>query len=239
MADRLDLGGIPVEVTFKDIKNVHLSVYPPNGRVRISAPARMSLDTIRVFAISKLGWIKQQQRRLREQERETPREYLNRESHYLWGRRYLLHVIEGNQSPSVEIQHSRLSLHVRPETSEERKQEIVSQWYRSQMRAAVPSLIAQWTPIMGVTVEGFHLQQMKTKWGSCNPRAGTIRLNTELAKKPRECLEYIVVHEMAHLLEPTHNARFIAIMDRCMPNWSLRRDQLNRLPVRHEDWAQC
>jgi len=237
MAERIDLGGIPVEVTFKDIKNVHLSVYPPTGRVRISAPVRMNLDTVRIFAISKLDWIKQQQRKLREQERETPREYLNRESHYLWGRRYLLRVIEGDQTPSVEIQHSRLLLHVRQKTTEEKKQEVVAQWYRNQMRVAIPSLIDKWTPVIGVTVQGFYVQQMKTKWGSCNPRAGTIRLNTELAKKPKECLEYIVVHEMAHVLEPTHNARFIALMDGFIPNWRLRRDQLNRLPVRHEEWG--
>jgi predicted metal-dependent hydrolase len=237
MADRLDLGGISAEVMFKDIKNVHLSVYPPTGRVRISAPARMTLDTIRVFAISKLGWIKQQQRKLREQERETPREYLNLESHYLWGKRYLLRVIEGDQVPSVEVQHSRLLLRIRPGTSDEMKQEIVAQWYRNQMRAVANSLIARWTTVMGVTVERFYVQQMKTKWGSCNPRAETIRLNTELAKKPKECLEYIVVHEMTHLLEPTHNARFIALMDRFMPNWRLRRDHLNQLPVRHEEWG--
>jgi predicted metal-dependent hydrolase len=237
MAERLDLGGMAVDVTFKQIKNVHLSVYPPNGSVRISAPARMSLDTVRVFAISKLGWIKQQQRKLRAQERETPREYLNQESHYLWGKRYLLRVVEGDQAPSIEVQHSRLLLRVHPEATEEKKREIVAQWYREQIRVAVPALIARWTPVMGVTVERFYIQQMKTKWGSCNPRAATIRLNTDLAKKPNECLEYIVVHEMAHLLEPTHNARFIAIMDRFMPNWRLRRDSLNRLPVRHEEWA--
>jgi len=237
MAARIDLGGTPVEVTFKDIKNVHLSVYPPNGCVRISAPARMSLDTIRVYAISKLGWIKQQQRKFREQERETPREYLNLESHHLWGKRYLLRVIEGDQIPSVEIQHSRLLLRVRTETTEERKQEIVAQWYRAQMREAVPLLIDRWAPVMGVKVAGFYVQKMKTKWGSCNPRAGTIRLNTELAKKPKECLEYIVVHKLAHLLEPTHNACFIALMDRFMPSWRLRRDQLNQLPVRHEQWV--
>src|SRR5271170_7631471 len=198
MAERLDLGGIPVEVSFKDIKNVHLSVHPPTGRVRISAPARMSLDTIRVFAISKLGWIKQQQRKLREQERETPREYLNLESHYLWGKRYLLRVIEGNWAPSIEVQHSRLLLRVRPGTTDEMKREIFAQWYRDQVRSVAPSLIARWTTVMSVTVERLYVQQMKTKWGSCNHRAGTIRLNTELAKKPKECLEYIVVHEMAH-----------------------------------------
>lgn len=237
MAERLDLGGIAVDVTFKDIKNVHLSVYPPAGRVRISAPQRMNLDTIRVFAISKLGWIKQQQKKLREQERETPREYLNRESHYLWGKRYLLRMVEGDQAPSIEIQHRQLVMRVYRGTTEQKKQEIVAQWYRTEMRAAIPVLIARWEPVIGVKVEGFYIQQMKTKWGSCNHRAGTIRLNTELAKKPKECMEYIVVHEMVHLLEATHNARFISLMDGFMPNWRFRRSQLNQLPVRHEEWA--
>jgi predicted metal-dependent hydrolase len=237
MAERLDLGGIPAEVSFKDIKNLHLSVHPPNGRVRISAPKRMALDTIRVFAISKLGWIKQQQRKLKEQERETPREYLNLESHYFWGKRYLLCVIEHGGSPSIEVQHSRLLLRVPLGTNQQKMQQIVAQWYRSQMKAAIPPLIARWASVMGVEVSRFYVQQMKTKWGSCNHRTGTIRLNTELAKKPKDCLEYVVVHEMTHLLEPTHNARFISIMDRFMPNWRLRRDQLNRLPVRHEEWA--
>jgi len=237
MAERLDLGEIAVDVVFKDIKNVHLSVYPPTGRVRISAPVRMSQDKIRIFAISKLGWIKQQQRKLREQERETPREYLNLESHYLWGKRYLLRVIDTDQSPSIEVQHSRLLLRVHPETTEEKKQEIVALWYRGQLKAVVPAVVVRWSAVLGVEIAGFHVQQMKTKWGSCNHRAGTIRLNTELAKKPKECLEYIVVHEMTHLLEPTHNARFLALMDQFMPNWRLRRDHLNLLPVRHEEWA--
>jgi predicted metal-dependent hydrolase len=235
MTEWLDLGGIKVEVSFKDIKNVHLSVYPPNGRLRISAPRRMGLDTVRLFAISKFGWIKKQQRKLLEQERETPREYLNLESHYLWGKRYLLRLIESEKT-SVEIQHSRLLLRVPEGTNQQKMSQIVAQWYRNQMRAAVPPIIAKWTLAMGVTVRGFYVQQMKTKWGSCNHRAGTIRLNTELAKKPKECLEYVVVHEMVHLLEHTHNARFISIMDRFMPHWRLRRDQLNRLPVRHEEW---
>jgi predicted metal-dependent hydrolase len=236
VADRLDLGEIAVDVTFKNIKNVHLSVYPPAGHVRISAPIRMSLNTVRVFAISKLGWIKQQQRKIVAQDRETPREYLDLESHYLWGKRYLLRVIEGNPSSTIEVQHSKLLLRVPPKTTEEKKQDIVARWYRGQLKAAVPSVIARWSLVLGVTVEDFYVQQMKTKWGSCNHRAGTIRLNTELAKKPNECLEYVVVHEMVHLLEPTHNARFIALMERFMPNWRLRRDRLNQLPVRHEDW---
>ncbi len=237
MATQLKLGDILVEVVLKDIKNVHLSVYPPNGRVKISAPSRMSLDTIRVFAISKLSWIKQQQKKLQEQERETPREYLNRESHYVWGRRYLLNLIEADEAPSVELKHNRMYLKVRPATDEEKKQTILDGWYREQIKKSTPPLIEKWEPLLGVKVERFFVQRMKTKWGSCNPATRGIRLNTDLAKKPRECLEYIVVHEMVHLLEPTHNARFVAIMDRFMPQWHFRRKQLNQLPVRHEDWG--
>lgn len=238
MATQLKLGDIAVEVVLKDIKNVHLSVYPPSGRVRISAPSRMSLDTIRVFAISKLAWIKQQQEKFRDQERETPREYLNRESHYVWGKRYLLKSIECDEAPaSVELKHSTMVLRLRPGTAESKKQAVVEEWYREQLKNAVPPLIAKWEPIMGVKVDRFFVQRMKTRWGSCNARTHRIRLNTDLAKKPRECLEYIVVHEMAHLLEPTHNARFVNLMDRLMPQWRFYRDKLNRLPVRHEEWG--
>ncbi len=225
-----------MDVVQKDIKNVHLSVYPPTGRVRISAPLRMNLDTIRVFAISKLGWIKQQQRKLREQERETPREYLDRESHYVWGKRYLLKIEEQDAAPEVELKHNKMILRIRPAASQERKHDILDEWYREQLKAAAPALIAKWEPLMGVKVERFFVQRMKTKWGSCSPDSRNIRLNTDLAKKPPECLEYIVVHEMVHLLEPTHNSRFVALMDQFMPKWRFYKDQLNKLPVRHENW---
>jgi predicted metal-dependent hydrolase len=234
---KIELGEIAVDVVRKDIKNVHLSVYPPTGKVRISAPLRMDLDTIRVFAISKLGWIRQQQRKMREQEREPPREYLDRESHYVWGKRYLLKLIEKDAAPEVELQHSQIILRTRPATGGERKQEILEEWYRSQLKAAAPQVIAKWEPLIGVKVELFFVRKMKTKWGSCSPGTASIRLNTDLAKKPRECLEYIVVHEMAHLLEPTHNSRFLALMDGFLPQWRACRDALNRLPVRHERWG--
>jgi predicted metal-dependent hydrolase len=237
MVTQIELGNIAVDVVFKDIRNVHLGVYPPSGKVRISAPKRMSLDSVRVFAISKLGWIKQQQKKVRDQERETRREYLDRESHYVWGKRYLLQVLEVDASPGVQLKSGEMLLLARPGADDDKKQAIVAQWYRNQIKAAVPGLIAKWGLLMGVTVDRFFVQQMKTKWGSCNPGNRCIRLNTDLAKKPRECLEYIVVHEMAHLLEPRHNARFIGLMDRFMPNWRHRRDQLNQLPVRHEEWG--
>jgi predicted metal-dependent hydrolase len=230
------LGEMPVDVVLKDIKNVHLSVYPPTGKVRISAPSRMSLDTIRVFAISKLAWIKQQQKKICEQERETPRDYLERESHYVWGTRYLLTITESDEPPAVELKHRRIHLRVRPGTDATKRQDIFNEWYREQLKQAVPALIAKWEPLLEVNVARFFVQRMKTKWGSCNPVARSIRLNTDLAKKPRECLEYLVVHEMIHLLEPTHNARFVALMDRFLPRWQQCRAVLNRLPVRHENW---
>jgi predicted metal-dependent hydrolase len=226
-----------VDVILKEIKNVHLSVYPPSGRVRISAPKHMSLDAIRVFAVSKLDWIRQQQTKLREQERETPRDYVNRESHYVWGKRYLLTVTESDEPPAVELKPRRMLLRVRPGTGEAQRQALVEAWYRERLREAVWPLLARWQPLLGVHVERWFLQRMKTRWGSCNHQARTIRLNTELAKKPPECLEYVLVHELVHLLEPTHNARFIALMDQFMPKWQFHRQVLNRLPVRQEAWS--
>lgn len=233
---KINLGEIEAEVTFKAIKNVHLSVQPPLGRVRISAPIRMKLDTVRVFAISKLGWIKQQQRKLTAQERESSRDYVNRESHYVWGKRVLLTVVERDSPPSVMVQMSKMTLVVRPGTDRSQRHEILERWYREQVRMEVPRLIEKWEKSLGVKVEHFYIQRMKTRWGSCNPTTGSIRLNTDLAKKPLQCLEYIVLHEMMHLLEPTHNARFIALLDRHMPQWQDRRELLNRLPVKHDDW---
>ena len=219
-----------VDVILKDIKHVHLSVHPPLGRVRISAPSGMSLDTFRVFAISKLGWIRQQQRKLQRQERETLREYVDAESHYIWGKRDLLRVVEGADVPSVSLTHRCLLLRVRPGTSLGRKRSLLDEWYRVQLKEAVPHLLAKWEPVMGVQVQRFFVQRMKTKWGSCNPTTGSIRLNTELAKKPRECLEYIVVHEMVHLLEPTHNLG--AVSAKAAAAGFSRRDRTSALAVR-------
>jgi hypothetical protein len=237
MNAHFQLGDIAVEVVLKDIKNVHLSVYPPSGRVRVAAPLRMSLDTIRVFTISKLSWIKQQQKKFQGQERDTPREYLDRESHYVWGRRYLLVLSESDEAPCVQLKHRKMLLRVRPETDDAKREAVIQSWYRDQLREAVPPLIAKWEARLGVQVARVFVQRMKTKWGSCASGARNIRLNTELAKKPPECLEYIVLHEMVHLLEPTHNARFVAVMDRFMPRWQFHRAVLNRLPVRHEQWG--
>ncbi|MEY4979599.1 MAG: hypothetical protein RLZZ352_1869 [Pseudomonadota bacterium] len=237
MTVTIDLGGVSADVVRKRIKHVHLSVYPPAGRVRISAPEHMALDTIRVFAISKLSWIKGQQRKVQAQARELPRDYIDRESHYLWGKRYLLTVVEQNAAPSIDQQHNRIVLSVRPGTTTERREELLDAWYREQVKAAVPPLLAKWEALMGVKSSKVFIQRMKTQWGSCNPSSHAIRLNTDLAKKPPECLEYIVVHELAHLIEPSHGPRFVSAMDLFMPQWRQYRDELNTLPVRHEDWV--
>ncbi len=237
MVTRLDLGGVRVDVIRKDIKNIHLGVYPPHGKVRIAAPSWMELDAIRLFAINKLAWIKRQQKKLSAQERETPREYLERESHYVWGQRYLLQIVERNGRPAVHIAHKQLILQLRPGADAKKREEILAGWYRGNLKRALPAILARWQPIIGVRAEHCYVQHMKTKWGSCNPASGNIRLNTELAKKPPECLEYIVVHELLHLREPTHNDRFVALMTKLMPHWQDCRDKLNRLPVRNESWS--
>lgn len=233
----LQLGEIAVDVVLKDIKNIHLSVHPPLGKVRIAAPLRMELDTIRVFAITKLAWIKNQQKKLREQERETPREYLDRESHYVWGKRYLLKLVEQEAAPRVELRHSKMVLQLRPGACIEKKQEVLDAWYREQLKAALPPLVAHWEKTLGVRANRIFVQKMKTKWGSCSPVAGNIRLNTDLAQKPRQCLEYIVAHELAHLIERRHNGRFASLMDIHMPNWRQYREILNGLPLAHQEWG--
>ena len=236
MVTQLELAGIAADVIKKDIRNVHLSVYLPTGKVRISAPLRMDLSTIRLFAIAKLGWIRQQQMKVNAQPRETPREYLERESHYLWGKRYLLKIEEHDAPPEVELRHKQIVLRLRPNPTPQKKQAILDDWYRTQLKTAAPALIAKWERLIGVKLDRFYIQRMKTKWGSCSRTTPAIRLNTDLARKPKESLEYIIVHELAHLREPTHNARFTTLMDQLLPDWRHRRDQLNQLPVRHETW---
>lgn len=236
VVDAIELGDLHAEVVRKAIKHVYLCVYPPDGRVKISAPLHMALDTIRVYAITKLGWIHSQQRKLRAQERETPREYLDRESHWVWGQRRLLKIVEVDVAPSVKLTPRRLELHIRSGSDTAKRNEMLESWYRDQIRSAVPALLEKWRRRMGVQVGRIQVQRMKTRWGSCNTVTGLIRLNTDLARKPPECLEYIVVHELAHLIEPSHNARFQATMDAHLPNWRQLKNALNRLPVRHEDW---
>jgi predicted metal-dependent hydrolase len=232
----IKVGEMTIEVIQKNIKNLHLSVYPPHGIVRLVTPLSMNLDTVRLFVISKLNWIKRQQKKLSEQERESRRVYRDRESHYLWGKRYLLKVIESNRERGVQLKYKQMYLYVSPGASEQEKQAIMETWYRKQVKECVAPFIVKWQPLLGVSVHRVFVQRMKTQWGSCNVSTASLRFNTELAKKPKAHLEYIVVHEMAHLLEPTHNHCFVALMDQLIPNWRFYREELNHLPLGHAQW---
>lgn len=236
MFAQIRLGEITVEVIRKDIKNIHLSVYPPTGRVRISAPSRMNLDTIRVYAVSKLGWIKKQQTKLRDQERESRRGYTTRESHYFMGKRYLLKISETDLAQTVVLRHRELELVVKKGADLEQRQKLLEDWYRKQLRHKASRYISFWEKQMNLKVAEFGIKKMRTKWGSCNREAKRIWLNLELAKKPKECLEYIVVHEMVHVIERNHGTRFIALMDKFLPQWRQYKEELNRLPIGHSNW---
>lgn len=236
MTETIQLGDITIEMTRKDIKNVHLSVHPPIGRVTLVAPLTTRLEVARAYAASKIGWIRDRQARLLSQARETPRQFVERESHYLWGRRYLLSIVEKDVKPFVRLDHRRITLTVRPGSSPLKRGEVMQEWHRSLMHEAVPPLILKWETKLGVEVSGYFLQRMKTKWGSCNSRQRNIRFNTELVKKPRDLLEYVVLHEMVHLIEPSHSERFVALMTDHYPAWREARAELNDLPLGAESW---
>lgn len=233
----MEIGNISVEVVKKDIKNIHLAVYPPNGRVRLAAPENVNDETIRLFTISKLPWIRKQQRRFASQEREPERKYIQRESHYFLGKRYLLRVVEADKPAKVVLKNKNyIELHVRPGSSKEQRQNLMNEWYRAELKKLVPELLGKWERKTGVQVEDWGVKQMKTKWGTCNIQKKKILVNLELAKKPINCLEYILVHELVHLLERLHNERFLAYMDKFLPRWKYYRDELNKLPVSHVEW---
>lgn len=233
----LTVAGIVVEVIRKDIKNLHLGVYPPHGRVRVAAPLVVSDEAVRLAVIDKLGWIKQQQSKFAEQPRQSKREMVNGESHYYLGRRYRLRVHEQDGPVRVAVRGiASLDLFVRPGTTAGQREIILLRWHRMQLKALIPPLLEKWQPLLGVQVTDWGIKKMKTKWGTCNRKAGRIWLNLELAKKPIQCLEYIVVHELLHLLERQHNDRFRALLDQFLPPWRLYRDELNRAPLGHEKW---
>ena len=236
MRETIEIGEISIAVTRKDIKNVHLSVHPPDGRVTLSAPLGTRLEVARAYTVSRLSWIRERQEKLAKQARETPREFVGRESHYLWGRRYLMSVKYEEGKPSVVLDHKRITLTVRPGSPLEKRQEVIHEWHKSLLHETVPPLIVKWEARLGAKVNGYFLQRMKTKWGSCNHKAGNIRLNTELVKKPKDLLEYVIVHEMAHLLEPTHSERFVAILSKSYPSWREARAELNELPLETQAW---
>ncbi len=234
---QLTINDLAVDVVRKSIKNLHLGVYPPRGRVRVAAPTSMSDEAVRLAVIEKLGWIKKQQARFESQPRQSEREMVSGETHYFFGRGYRLRVVEHEKPGQVRIvSNSMLELAVRPGTSAEQREKVMQQWFREQLKSQIGPLIDKWEPVVGVEAAEWGVKRMKTKWGSCNTEARRIWLNLELAKKPLECLEFIIVHELAHLLERNHNDRFITIMDRCMPKWRSIRELLNSAPLAHESW---
>ena len=236
MSEAIRFGEVTISVTRKDIKHVHLSVHPPGGRVTLVAPIRTRPEVARAYAASRLGWIRDQQARLRAQAREVPRRYVTRESHYVWGKRYLLTVLEREQKPAVTMDHRRITLSVRPGSDRARREDVMHAWHKALLHTEVPRLIRKWEPRLGVKVTAYFLQRMKTKWGSCNHAARHIRLNTELVKKPKDLLEYVIVHEMAHLIAPTHSARFVALLNEHYPSWREARAELNELPLAAQAW---
>jgi predicted metal-dependent hydrolase len=238
MTEIIQIGDISIAVTRKNIKNVHLSVHPPDGRVTLATPTETRLEVARAYAITRLSWIREQQEKLCNQARETPREFIERESHYLWGRRYLLTVIECDTKPFVKVDHKRITLSVRPGSDHAKRASIIHEWHKSLLHEFVPTLIGKWEPKLGVQVTAYFLQRMKTKWGSCNHKARHIRFNTELVKKPKDLIEYVVVHEMLHLAEPTHSDRFISLLNEHFPTWREARAELNELPLAAEEWLE-
>jgi predicted metal-dependent hydrolase len=238
MGETIQLGEIAIALTRKDVKHVHLSVHPPAGRVTLVAPKGTRPEVARAYAVSRLGWIRKQQARLRGQARETPRQFVERESHYLWGRRYLLTVVGKDEKPSVRLSHRKITLTVRPGSGKAKREAVMQEWHRSLLHEAVPQMIQKWEPKLGVEVAGYFVQRMKTKWGGCNHRERNIRLNTELVKKPKDLLEYVVVHEMIHLIEPTHSERFLTLMSKHYPAWREARAELNELPLGAAVWNE-
>jgi len=228
---QLSIGDLNVKITFKPIKNLHLSVSPPAGAIRVSAPKEMSLQHVRAYTIGKLGWIRRQQAKFVTQKRESRRLLVERESHSVWGRRVLLHIEEGDCSPSIELQPKHLTLCIRPETTLEKRESILAAWYRNELKREAADLIRNWEEKLDVKVNKLFVQAMSRKWGSCNPETRNIRLNTQLAQKPKECLDYIVLHELAHLRFPTHGDQFTKLLDEMQPEWKERRKLLNELPL--------
>jgi hypothetical protein len=226
-----------IDVVRKDIKNMHLAVYPPTGRVRIAVPLRIDDETVKLFAISKLGWIKRNQRNFASQERQNVREYIERESHYFFGKRFLLQVVELEEKAKVILKNkSTIILQVRPNSTREQKELVMNSWYRDELKKMAEPFIKTWSKKIGVDIPEWQVKQMKTKWGTCNIEAKRIWLNLELAKKPINSLEYIIVHELIHLLERHHNERFLGFMNKFLPNWVQLKNELNSSPISHSDW---
>lgn len=233
----ITVSGLRVSVIRKPIRNLHLGVYPPDGRIRVAAPLAVSDAAVRVAVIGRLRWIKRQRATFQRQAREPERDMVSGESHYLRGRRYRLQVVEAGGASTVETRgHGTLVLHARPGSTKEDRMRVLERWHRDRLRSLVEKLIGKWEPLLGVKVGEWGIKKMKTKWGSCNQKARRIWLNLELVKKPPACLEYVVVHELLHLRVRQHDERFLRLMDAHLPNWRHRRTELNAAPLAEATW---
>jgi len=229
---------ITIDVVRKDIRNLHLAVYPPSGRVRIAAPLKVDDEAVRLFAISKLSWIKKNQAKYINQERQSERKFISGESHYFKGQRYILNVIYHTGYPRVRIRNKKyIDLQVKEGYTAGQRENVITNWYRKSLKEQIPALIEKWQKIIGVDGVQCEVKKMKTKWGTCNREAKRIWLNLELAKKPERCLEYIIAHEIVHILERNHTERFVTIMDKTMPKWREYKKELNQFPLAHEVWS--
>ena len=236
----IEIRGIAVEIVRKDIKHLHLGVYPPDGRVRVAAPIRLDDEAVRLAVISRLAWIRRKRSEFERQDRQSCREFVSGESHYFEGRRYRLDVVVSTATTGIRLRNAAwMEMRVRPDTRRDAREAMLYRWYRARLGEHIPELVAKWEPRIGVTVADWRIRRMKTRWGTCNPEARRIWLNSELAKKPVSCLEYVVVHEMIHLIERGHNERFRSILDQMMPSWRIRLDELNRAYLADEDWSRA
>lgn len=234
--DLLEVGNIKAAVFKKPIKNLYLSVLPPDGKVRISAPLYISDEVIRMFLASKIRWINKQKDKFVLQERQTNREFVSGEDCYFLGKRYRLEVVYKNEIPKVFIKGNRIVLQVRPDSGIRKREEVLNAWYKKELKKIAAALFEKWVKIIGVSPNSWHIRKMKTRWGTCNHTAKRIWLNLELAKKPLVHTEYVVVHEMIHLIEKKHNGNFIYLMDKYLPNWRLLKENLNHFILNYEKW---
>ena len=231
MAERLSIGGFDVEVTKKDIKNIHLTVHPPTGVVKVSAPLDTDTQIVKAFVLTKLDWIKRHHHKMIKQARETEREFIQRESHIIWGRRYLLNIVKEETPRQVSLSGNTITLNVRPADSQCKRAEVFEEWCRKELRAVAEPISHKWRTKLDVGLDKIHIQRMKTKWGSCRPDKSSIRLNTELIHKPKEALEFVIVHELLHFIEQKHSPVFFGLMDNYLPKWQMIRQNLNELPL--------
>lgn len=233
----LQVGGIEAVVLYKPVKNLHLNVLPPVGKVRVTAPQNMNDDAIRTFLATRISWIKKMQAKFKGQERQTPREYVSGETYYFFGKKYKLEVLETDTVPSVEIKgKTKILLTVRPKTNILKREEIMQNWYRNELYKFLEKAINKWEKKIGVKVNSWSIRRMKTRWGTCNHKKKNIWLNLELTKKPESCIEYVILHELLHLIEEKHSDKFTALLNKYMPKWKSEKEELNRLILSHEEW---